>query len=305
MSQPSAPESALVPPLRDVDRIVELICGLTSDSPNEIRRRLKTEYSSMGTSVREALRAKSIEPHVWSEQLERFYEQTDAFLFETIVWNLTHAKCYLRAWIGEYLRSDSEPKSILTFGDGLGFDSFYLAAAGHKVTYFEVSRPCAEFAKTIFADHQLAVEVIVDPREIEGRKLAVIVCLDVLEHVPDPIGLVQWLSEMLKPGGKLIVSAPFFLIDQNVQTHLKSNRKFSGDYRRLFAPAGLSPVAGRLFWNPIVLQKTEANARQSNHIPSKIRLGGLLLKLARIWSLPFTQSNNSIVKQKHPLKFRT
>jgi len=36
-----------------------------------------------------------------------------------------------------------------------------------------------------------------------------ILCSEVIEHVPDPILAIQELARLLKPGGKLIVTAPF------------------------------------------------------------------------------------------------
>ena len=36
-----------------------------------------------------------------------------------------------------------------------------------------------------------------------------ILCTEVIEHVPDPIGAIKEITRLLKPGGQLILSAPF------------------------------------------------------------------------------------------------
>jgi len=111
-----------------------------------------------------------------------------------------------------------------------------------------------------------------------------IVCLDVLEHVPDPPQLVQKLANWLRPDGTLLVHAPFFYVAPSVGTHLRSNLRYSGDWRRLYAPHRLVPVAGEFFWNPLVLRKEVPSVRSS--VPWLLRLGGWLLSVARIWTVP-------------------
>ena len=298
MSTTSSLADGWVAPLRNADRLVELISIATQESASEIRRRLQSEYTALGSSVRHALQQKAISPYQWSEAMEVFYEQTDAFLYETIVWNLTHAKCEMRVWIGDYLKKRTPGQSVLSFGDGLGFDSMFLADQGHDVTYFEVSQPCSKFAEAIFSDAKLAVDIVTDPTKLSTLKFDTIVCLDVLEHVPDPGSLVEWLQTMLKPEGRLIVSAPFFLVNATVQTHLSSNRKYSGDYQQLYRSRGLNPVAGRLFHNPLVLQQDAEMP-----IPFQVRLGSLLLKVGRWWSFPFDVSNSVILRAKFALQF--
>lgn len=61
--------------------------------------------------------------------------------------------------------------------------------------------------------------------EIEPGSLNVILCLDVLEHLVDPWSVVQRLSPLLAPGGRLIVSVP------NIR-HWRFIRKllFKGDF---------------------------------------------------------------------------
>lgn len=226
-----------------------------------------------------------IQPHEYGPEIEKFYADTDAFLYESLVWNRTSLKNKVRIWIGKHLvQSKQTPLKILTFGDGLGIDAYFLAQLGHDVTYFDVSQDCATFARRIFERGNQDVTMITDPEQLPQNTFDVVLCLDVLEHVPDPPSLVGWLTELLRDGGEFIAHAPFFYIDPAVPTHLHSNKKFSGDLSTLYEPHGLHPITGRFFWDPIVLRKGEK--QNSPEMPLNLRVGGALLKIGRIWSWP-------------------
>lgn len=43
----------------------------------------------------------------------------------------------------------------------------------------------------------------------ESSSFDVIMCIEVIEHVPDPMAAIKELTRLLKPGGELILTAPF------------------------------------------------------------------------------------------------
>jgi SAM-dependent methyltransferase len=43
---------------------------------------------------------------------------------------------------------------------------------------------------------------------VEGGSFDVVLCTEVLEHVPDPAGVVREIARVLRPGGKLLLTAP-------------------------------------------------------------------------------------------------
>ena len=108
-----------IEPLRDNPFLINLITEVSGSSAPDVVRRLVQEHHDPGTNVREALRQRGIEPYVWSDELEAFYAATDAFLYESLVWNRTAMKHDMRRWIGAHLAAVSDsPQRILTFGDG-------------------------------------------------------------------------------------------------------------------------------------------------------------------------------------------
>lgn len=289
---PSARRSAVCVPdphlgTLDDDRfLVELLARLTQQPAAQTRARWQTELRSLGTNVRQAMEDWQLPFYEWSDRLIQFYEQTDAFLFETLSWNLCGTKCQMRKWLAEFLgRVQPEGGRVLCYGDGLGCDSSYLAQAGHDVVYYEVSEQCQEFAAALFAKENARVTASRSLDDFSDGSFDAVVCLDVLEHVPDPPALVDRLSRLIRKGGHLIVHAPFFFLTPSVGTHLRSNRRYSGDWRRLYGASGLRPVAGEFFWNPLALRKGDEGESPAA-FPWVPRIGGWLLSVGRWWHFP-------------------
>jgi len=290
----SAPEY-----VQDEEKIVNWLSQLTNQSPISVRSRLQQERDNLGTNVSRALHQYGLEPYIWTDKLTEFYSQTDAFLYELIVWNLNKRKRRMRRRIGKFLYKNlGQHLNILTVGDGLGVDSVYLTRAGHHVTYFETSAYAQAFAKMLFADCAKDINVLDDPNQIPKNSYGVVTCLDVLEHVPNPPEFVKTITSYLKLNGHFIVHAPFFQIRLNTQTHLKSNRKYSGSLR-LYEKHGLKLVDGEPFWNPIILKKISGRKTDYSSFKPKLlalRLAGLYLALGRFTILPFLWVNSYLRK---------
>ncbi len=287
---PSVPEY-----FKDEEKIIKWLSQLTNESPKLVHSRLRKEWDSPGINVSGAMHQYGLEPHIWTDKMTEFYSQTDAFLYELIVWNLNKRKRRMRRRIGKYLYKNlGQHLNILTVGDGLGVDSIYLTRAGHHVTYFETSAYAQAFAKMLFADCAKDINVLDDPNQIPKNSYDVVICLDVLEHVPDPPELVKTITSYLKLNGRLIVHAPFYQIHPNTQTHLKSNRKYSGSLR-LYEKHGLKLVDGELSWSPITLKKISGRKTDYSSFKPKLlalRLAGLYLALGRFTILPFLWVNS-------------
>lgn len=282
--------SPLVKPLDDNNRAVALLAEVTNRSVNSVRRRLYKEEICPGSTVSRDFRKRGLTPHLWSDEVARFYNETDAFLYDSLTWNRNPFKLQMRTWIGQYLsRDDASGLDILCIGDGLGFDSAYLAQLGHRVTYFEVPGYSEAFARRLFEDSGYRVQILTDADAIPKAAFDVVVCLDVLEHVPDPSSFLAVINSYLRPGGRAIVHAPFYSITQYHLSHLKSNRQYSGNLT-LFAQQGLALIDGQPLWNPIVLRKLEETVQlpsQWNLHLLRLRLMGLCLAVGRFWQTPF------------------
>jgi 2-polyprenyl-3-methyl-5-hydroxy-6-metoxy-1,4-benzoquinol methylase len=283
-----APHAPL-PPLTDPLLVAEWLSDITGQPVERVRQRLQAECRRLGHNVCEAAREFGLVPHVWNERLLEFYGQTDAFLYETAVWNSTRIKAALRDTVVEVLETHlSAGARVLCFGDGMGFDSAALAERGFVVTCHDVSGPGLEFARRIFEWNRLPVQIVTQEADLAADSFEAIVCLDVLEHVPDPPAVVRRFASWLREDGLLAVHAPFFHVDSTRPTHLDSNRQYAGRIRSLYGPAGFGALVhcGPLL-NPVVLRKSPAAEALPLSMLQRLRLAGRQLLLHAASRVPY------------------
>lgn len=247
---------SLIAPLRDKDWLTTSVAEVTGVELKVVQDRLADEYLHNPYAIPKAFYAQNLTPHVYNEGMIRFYEDTDSFIYGIIAWNSTSVKCRMREWILDFLhRNGLTSGKILLCGDGIGCDSFYFAKQGFEITSFEVSKFGVAFAEKMFREYGIQVKISGSLEDLPEESFDAILCLDVLEHLPDPVAAVCQSSKLLRPGGFFIHSSPFYLVGPQWPTHLDSNRKFAGRIRIFEKNAGLKMVDGRFLQNPIVFQK--------------------------------------------------
>ena len=276
--------------LYNEEKIVNWIAQITEQDKVSVKSRLREEYENPGINVSREFKKAGLEPHMWTDKLARFYDETDSFLYELTIWNLNKLKDQMRRLVAKYLKKISSKKlDILMIGDGLGFDSIYLSKAGYKITYFELSRYQRSFASKMFNECQENITVLDKENLIPLHSYDAVVCLDVLEHVPNPPKFVKKLASYLRNDGQLIIHEAFCWIHPSSPTHLKTNRRYSGSLW-LYKKNGLYLVDGEITWNPIVLQKFNDRSKIPSLFSPKLillRIYGLYKALGRFSTLPF------------------
>jgi SAM-dependent methyltransferase len=274
----------MLKPLDDVKETIALISAVSKATESEVHDRLIAESTEIGSNVYAGMKSLGIPMYVTSDALDKFYRETDAFLYETTVWNCCSAKEKMREFVSSRLSQFGKKNAdVFCFGDGLGFDSTDLACQGHQVKYFEPSLRCQEYAAQVFEYNGVTVSSLATLDDIEPQSLDAVVCLDVLEHVPRPYELVKQFSSWLRPNGLLFVHAPFWALHWTRSTHLKENQYLSGDLKRMYRCNGFSALDASVFWDPILLQKSDCKTGYTVSMSARLRitLGKLLLTLGR------------------------
>lgn len=267
------------------------IADVTASCPEDARRRLWREFLLRGGTVRQSARAMDVTRYRFDDAMARLYSDSDAFLYELAVWNINLLKRSMRSWVTNWITKVLGPRQrVLTWGDGLGFDSLSLAQAGHEVTLFDLPGYTHAFASRMTEAGNAGVRMITDPDAMEEGTYTAIVCLDVLEHVPDVEAELARIHRCLKPGGVLVVHAPFYFVHRASITHLRSNRRHSGSLS-LFRKAGFRLVDAQPTWAPLVLARDgDKGPRRPWLAPIRLALAlpfGAVLTLGRFTALPF------------------
>jgi len=111
-------------------------------------------------------------------------------------------------------------KQVLDVGCGGGILSESMAARGANVTGIDLGEKALKVAKL----HLLESGQSVDYRLIAVEELAqqspnaydVVTCMEMLEHVPDPLGVVKSCAQLVKPGGHVFFST----LNRNLKSYL-------------------------------------------------------------------------------------
>ena len=152
------------------------------------------------------------------------------------------------AWIDRH--ASLAGKRVLDVGCGGGILAEAMARRGAQVTGIDLSEKALRVAEL----HLLESKLDIAYREIMAEELAtqhpgefdVVTCMELLEHVPDPAGMVAACARLVRPGGLVFFST----INRNPKSYLfavvgaeyvlKLLPKGTHDYLRFIKPSELS-----------------------------------------------------------------
>jgi 2-polyprenyl-3-methyl-5-hydroxy-6-metoxy-1,4-benzoquinol methylase len=113
--------------------------------------------------------------------------------------------------------ADAEPESVLDFGCGTGTflallrDEFGVAG----VDGLEISEEARRLAERAYG-----LEIAATPEELPRSRYDFALLLEVIEHVPDPHAIIAELSDLVRPGGLVLITTP--AVDNLLGRHLPS-----------------------------------------------------------------------------------
>jgi len=174
-----------------------------------------------------------------SDDISIFYQNNIVFLFDLVeLYNTPHRRGLSRFILSFLLLNQWEVKSVLDYGCGAGDDAIlYSKIDNIKITIADIPSIALEFAKYRINKKGLNINVVPLNNEIpeyNGENVAlgkydVITCLDVFEHVFNPIDTLEKILSYLNPKGYLIYTARFANQwgDREYYPHLPHNNDYN------------------------------------------------------------------------------
>lgn len=104
-------------------------------------------------------------------------------------------------------RANIREKPVLDVGCGGGIVSEGLAGSGARVTGIDMAAPALEVARTHAQENNLDIDYREATAEafakLHPEHFAVVTCMELVEHVPDPASIIKACADLVKPGGHL------------------------------------------------------------------------------------------------------
>ncbi len=120
----------------------------------------------------------------------------------------TEARSRERAAIALWILGDAENRTLLEVGCGPGWTLESFMRAGFRSRGVDVSSRAVEAARSRGLDVERADIETDDLTAVAADRADVVVALEVLEHLLDPLGALTKMGALLAPGGQLVVSLP-------------------------------------------------------------------------------------------------
>ncbi|HTS17294.1 MAG TPA: methyltransferase domain-containing protein [Verrucomicrobiae bacterium] len=229
------PKDVRVPPAR-LQELAQELGDYTGEPVDHVAARLKEELHELGGRI--AAEWKRKRP-VTSGQIQQFYQETDAYLYELLIDGESPFRAQTREAILHALRAVNAHR-VFEFGGGIGTDALWFTGVGLEWTYYDLpGGQTSRFAAWRFRKRQLPVTVATHPGQTQAHDAAVSV--EVFEHVPNLLNTLQAINRALRPGGLLIFTESFGKTEQH-PLHLTRTAMQGRFLNELVRAAGFDPV---------------------------------------------------------------
>ncbi len=181
-------------------------------------------------------------------EIEKFSALAHRWWDPTSEFKPLHAINPLRLdWIQKH--AELTGKKVLDVGCGGGILTESMAKVGAQAKGIDLSEKALKVADL----HSLETGIAVNYEYISAENLAskeagqydVVTCMEMLEHVPEPLSIIQACSRLVKPGGKVFFSTlnrnpkSYLLAIIGAEYILKMLPKGTHDYKKFIKPSEL------------------------------------------------------------------
>jgi SAM-dependent methyltransferase len=167
-----------------------------------------------------------------ARSVERFYDQSQAYLYDLVGWHtLADDNSPLAYVLALQFALEHGCRHHLDFGAGVGSGSLLFARHGFGITLADISTTLLQFSRWRLDIRGLQAQMIdLKTAPLPSEAFDIITAMDVFEHLVDPVETIAQLWDALKPGGFLFGR---FDADQDPDHPQHIVRDFAPTFKRM------------------------------------------------------------------------
>lgn len=177
--------------------------------------------------VEEDWEAMNPDPRSASE-VTAFYKETESYVYELMAANHVVQTLYSYYVMAAKLNY-AGPHTVLDYGAGAGTLCIFLDKLGYDVVYADLSGETFDFAEWRFDQRGLDIPMVdVEKDDVSEQSFDCVLCTEVVEHVVDPVGLLEDFEAWLEDGDVAVISESCEHTE-DFASHLEHNKEHGGE----------------------------------------------------------------------------
>jgi 2-polyprenyl-3-methyl-5-hydroxy-6-metoxy-1,4-benzoquinol methylase len=147
------------------------------------------------------------------KSVDDYYRNNNYEIYDHFFWHLEGRRSFDKKLVEDIKNlNPSKSTEIIDYGCGGGQVAYMLAQEGYQVTVIEKNKKELDFISYRFKKHKLKVKIVPLPiHEQFKNKFDIVLCFDVLEHIPDKEfeSTINRIKSLKRADGKVFATVSF------------------------------------------------------------------------------------------------
>jgi 2-polyprenyl-3-methyl-5-hydroxy-6-metoxy-1,4-benzoquinol methylase len=192
--------------MEDREELIEDLADFEKVDVKEIRRRFERRHELRNEEFKKV-------DFTDEKSIDDYYRNNNYEIYDHFFWHLEGRRSFDKKLV-EDIKNLNPNKSteIVDFGSGGGQIAYMLAKEGYQITVIEKNKKELDFISYRFKKHKLKVKIVPLPiHEQFKNKYDIVLCFDVLEHIPDKEfeSTINRIKSLKKSDGKVFATVSF------------------------------------------------------------------------------------------------